>query len=88
MAAKTPDSVRVYNVGNLRKIVATFTTNDIDDNDTWASGIKSAIDWDVHTSIDGPQDTTIDSYTAATGTFTFASAANQTGRVVVWARGY
>jgi len=88
MAIKTPDSVRVNNVGNLRHIVATFSTNDIDDNDTWASGIKSAIDWDIHTSIDGPQDCTVDNYAAATGTFTFASAANQTGRLVIWARGY
>jgi len=88
MAEKTPDSVTSSNVGNLRLIVATFTTNDIDDNDTWVSGIKSAIAWDVQTSIDGPQDTTIDLYTASTGTFRFASAANQTGRVAVWARGY
>ncbi len=88
MAEKTPDSVVVNNVGNLRQIIATFETNDIDDNDTWVSGIKSALTWDVQTSVDGPQDCTIDLYTAATGTFRFASAASQTGRVVVWARGY
>jgi hypothetical protein len=88
MAEKTPDSIIVESEGSLRKIIATFTTNDIDDDDTWVSGIKSAIDWDVHTSIDGPQDCTIDAYDATTGTFTFGSAANQTGRVTVWCRGY
>jgi len=86
MAAKTPSSVRVLSSGDMRHIIATFT--DIDDNDTWASGIKSALDWDVHTSIDGPQDCTVDNYAAATGTFTFASAANQTGRLSIWCRGY
>jgi len=88
MAAKTPDSVVVESVGNLRKITATFSTNDIDDNDTWTSGIRSAVAWDVHTSIDGASDTAVDAYDATDGKFTFGSAANQTGRLVIWARGY
>jgi len=87
MAAKTPDSITRESCGDLIKFTAVFTTNDIDDNDTWASGIRSAIDWDVHTSIDGPQDCTIDDYDNETGIFTFASASSQTARVCVWAKG-
>lgn len=86
MAAKTPDTIRVSNAGDLRMIVATFSDTDIDDNDTWASGIKGAIAWDFQNSIDGPQDCTVDAY--SNGTFTFGSEANATGRLVIWARGY
>lgn len=88
MAEKTPDSVRVINNGSTRTIIATFETANIDDDDTWVSGIKSALHWDFESSIDGPQDCTVDAYTASTGTFTFASAADQTGRLVVTSRGY
>ena len=87
MAIKTPDSITRESCGDLIKFTATFSSTDIDDNDTWVSGIRSAIDWDVHTSVDGPQDCTIDNYDATTGTFRFASAASQTARVSVWAKG-
>ena len=56
MAVKTPDTVITENVGSLMLSIATFSSNDIDDNDTWASGIRSAVAWDVQQSIDGPQD--------------------------------
>lgn len=85
MPERTPTVVTRESCGDLIKFTATFT--DIDDNDTWVSGIRSAIDWDVHTSIDGPQNCTIDNYDATTGTFRFSSAANQTARVSVWAKG-
>ena len=88
MAAKTPDSVVPFSAGNMRGIIATFETANIDDNDTWTSGFKGALHWDFQNSIDGPQDCTVDSYTAATGEFRFGSVANATGRLVVWGRGY
>jgi len=43
MAAKTPDSVAIENTGSSTIHIATFSTNDIDDGDTWASGIKNII---------------------------------------------
>jgi len=87
-ADKTPDSVIVENIGSLTLTIATFTTNDIDDNDTWTPGIKSAVCYGVEPTIDGPQDTCIDAYDTTLGRFTFGSAANQTAKVWVMHRGY
>ncbi len=92
MAAKLPTSVNRISVGDKFLTVALFdgtvSSNDIDDNDTWASGIKSAVSWHVGPTIDGPQDCTIDAYDRSTGTFTFGSAANQTAFVFVYSYGY
>ena len=41
MAAKTPDSIDRVNLGSVNLLIATFETNDIDDGDTWASGLGS-----------------------------------------------
>lgn len=86
MAAKTPDSIITENLGSVKLTIATFSTNDIDDNDTWDSGIESAVLYGVEPTIDGPQDCTIDGYSA--GVFTFGSAANQTAKVWVMHKGY
>lgn len=86
MAAITPATIEVHNVGDLKFTIATFTT--IADNDTWASGIKSAVAWPVQSTIDGPQDCTIDAYDRTTGTFTFGSAAAQSGKVLVFSLDY
>ena len=88
MAAKLPTTIRKENLGSLRLIIANFdgtvSSNDIDDNDTWASGIKTIIGWPiVQTTVDGPQDCTIDAIDFATGDITFASAATQTAVVYV-----
>lgn len=92
MAAKTPTTVVVENLGSLKLVIANFdgtvSSNDIDDNDTWASGIKGALSYWVSSTIDGPQDCTIDAYDRTTGTFTFGSAANQTAFVHVLCRDY
>jgi len=86
MAAKTPDSVRVENIGSLRLIIAKFVTNDIDDNDTWASGVDEIVGWPIVQSIlDGPQDCTVDAISG--GTLTFGSAANQQAYVYILAKG-
>ncbi len=87
MAAKLPTSIRKENLGSLKLIIANFdgtvSSNDIDDNDTWATGITSIVGWPiVQSTIDGPQDCTIDAV-ATDGTLTFASAANQTAVVYV-----
>jgi len=90
MAEKTPTTVVRQNLGSINLIIATFdgtvSSNDIDDNDTWTSGITSMVGWPiVQSTIDGPQDCTIDAYTRSTGQFTFASAANQTAVVYILA---
>ena len=83
MAAKTPDSIREENLGSLRLIIAEFVATNIDDDDTWATGITSIIGWPiVQSTIDGPQDCTVDAKTAA-GVLTFASAADQTVYVYI-----
>lgn len=38
MAAKTPTNVKRYNMGSANLLVATFS--DLDDGDTWASGLS------------------------------------------------
>lgn len=91
MAAKLPTSIRKENIGSLTLIMALFdgtvSSNDIDDNDTWASGITSIVGWPIVVpTIDGPQDVAIDAVDYATGTITFASAANQTAWVYVLCR--
>lgn len=88
MAEKTPTSVTRINRGNVNTIVALFdgtvSSNDIDDNDTWTSGITNMVGWPrVVTTIDGPQDCCVDAYTRSTGQFTFGSAANQTAYVYI-----
>jgi hypothetical protein len=83
MADKTPDSVTAHNLGSLKLTIATFVSENIDDNDQWVSGIKSAVGYWTQQISDGPTDLNITSYTAATGTFLFDSAANVTCKVYV-----
>lgn len=89
MAAKTPTSVRRENLGSVNLMVALFdgtvSSNDIDDNDTWASGIAAGKivghPW-VAISSEGPNDCTIDAISDA-GEFTFSASATTTGVVYV-----
>ena len=81
MAAKTPDSIKTHNLGDLKLTIATFVTADIDDNDTWESGIKSAIGyWWVGIG-DNCYDVSVTS--VSDGTFTFDSAGTHTGKFYV-----
>ena len=52
MAAKTPDSILTENTGSSTMHIATFSTNDIDDGDTWTSGIPSVIGFWAHATDD------------------------------------
>jgi len=48
MAVKTPDTISIENTGSSTLHIATFS--DIDDGDTWASGIQNIIGyWAVAT---------------------------------------
>lgn len=91
MAAKTPTSIKKENLGSINMLIAVFdgtvSSNDIDDNDTWDTGLGTKIvGWPIVVStIDGPQDCTVDAI--SDGTLTFGSAANQTCVVYVYYRG-
>ena len=77
MAAKTPDRVDRTNLGACTLLIATFETNDIDDADTWASGLSSepVLGWWIQRLEDagtqGKEGTAV-AYSA--GTFTFYAA--------------
>jgi mannose/fructose/N-acetylgalactosamine-specific phosphotransferase system component IID len=83
MAAKTPDSTETYNLGSLKLTIANFTTTDIDDDDTWASGIVGYIG-SIWAGIgDNCFDVQITSVSAA-GAFVFDSAGSMTGKLLVF----
>ena len=87
MAAKTADSILKENVGSCTLYIATFSTNDIDDGDTWASGIPNVIGYWGNLTDDGTQEKEkidITLSTAATGAFTFnVGENNRTGMIYV-----
>ena len=81
MAAKTPDSLTKENLGSANLLIATFVSANIDDNDTWASGINSIIGYWWCGIGDNCYDVSITSTTS--GTFTFDSAGSMTGKFYV-----
>ncbi len=44
MAAKTPDAIYQDNLGSVNLIRAVFSTTNVDDADTWTSGITGIVD--------------------------------------------
>lgn len=44
MASKTPDSIYRHNVGELTLIRAVYSSTNVDDADTWDSGIDGIVD--------------------------------------------
>ena len=44
MAAKTPDTLKRVGLGSAMLNIATFSTANIDNGDTWATGMPSVID--------------------------------------------
>ena len=88
MAAKIPTTIRRENLGSINLLIADFDgtveSNDIDDNDTWATGLGTRIighPW-IAISSEGPNDCTVDGI--ASGTLTFSAAASTTGTVYVF----
>ena len=85
MAAKTPSSVKIASMGNLRLLVATFA--DLDDGDTWASGLTNQPVWNywAHDTDNPTTQASVGiacSYSA--GTFTLYPAEdNKTGKLFV-----
>ena len=84
MAAKTPDSVYTTSLGSFKLVIADFTTTNIDNDDTWTSGIKSKIaHWAGHTT--GNKLIAIDAYDTSDGKLTFAtnSGTDWTGQLCI-----
>jgi hypothetical protein len=89
MAAKLPTTLTKENLGSVNLYIANFdgtvSSNDIDDDDTWASGIKGIVAmWWAGTSDNG-YDVSFTSWDAD-GLITFDSAGTTTGRVFVIAK--
>jgi hypothetical protein len=83
MAAKTPSSVARHSSGSQTKIVATFT--DIDNGDTWASGLSTNVADYYMTRTDAKTTYTSAYVINSSGTFTFYTEEdNITGTVVVF----
>ena len=88
MGAKTADSLEKYNFGSMTLYVGNFSTNDIDDGDTWASGIPYPIAYWGNLTDDPTAQTNnalnIGLTTAATGAFAFYSGeSGRTGKIYV-----
>jgi len=86
MAAKTPDSILRESVGSLTLHIATFETNDMDNDDTWTSYIPGVVGWWA-VGTDDPTQTKegIDvSFTATNSVFTFRTGEdNREGKLFV-----
>lgn len=74
MAAKTPSTVRNLGpMGDCRLVQAIFT--DIDDTDTWASGLTGIIGFWAHDNDDPTTQASVGcAVTQSSGTFTFYPA--------------
>lgn len=85
MAEKTPDSVERLSMGSQTLLVATFSTNDIDDGDTWDTGLGTNAKYVWANGTDDPTQTKegIDC-SLSSGTITFSVGEdNRTGWVFV-----
>ena len=85
MAAKTPSSVIVDNLGSLNLIRAVFA--DIDNDDTWVSGIENIVDHWFNRTDDPTAGTEGVGLSNASGTVTFYTGEdNVTGTCFVLTR--
>lgn len=81
MAAKTPSSVKTYSMGDSFIKQATFT--DLDDGDTWASGLEGVKGyWIVRTDDPTTQASVGIAVGESSGTFTFYPAEDNSAAVL------
>jgi hypothetical protein len=87
MAEKTPDSVYRESVGSLTLLKCTFTSTDIDNDDTYASGLGSNVFgyWFNNTLTDtAAKDVHV---SESSGTFTFSTGEDDiTGHLYILAK--
>jgi len=87
MAAKTPDSIVIENVGSLTLRVCTFSTSDIDNGDTYTSGLEGVVGYWVQQTDDAGDTQFGIAVTEASGVFTFQTdEANKTGILFILSR--
>lgn len=87
MAAKLPDSIYRESVGSLTLLKCTFTTTDVDNDDTYASGLGSNVFgyWFNNTLTDTAAKEV--HVSESSGTFTFSSGEdNVTGYLYILAK--
>ena len=87
MAAKTPDTVKTESLGSLALLICDFTTTNIDNDDTYASGLSTNVVgyWFNNTLTDTAAKEVHASNSS--GTFTFSTGENDiTGQLYILAR--
>jgi hypothetical protein len=89
MAAKTPDKVYQDKLGSLRLVRAVFSTTNLDDADTYASGIDAVVDYWFSPKIDPSTNSSAGiNITHSSGTFTFYPGVdNMEGTLFILVRG-
>ena len=88
MAVKVPTTIYQESLGSLKLIIANFdgtvSSNDIDDGDTWASGINGIVGYWCNLTYNGTQTKEGCDVTLSTSTFTFnVGEDNKTGILYV-----
>lgn len=87
MAAKTPDSIIRENVGSLNLLICDFSTTNIDNEDTYATGLPNIVGCWFNASLDPTQGGEGMNIAESSGTLTFhAPENNVTGKLFILTR--
>ena len=87
MAEKSADSItKLGSIGDWSIYLAVFSDNDLDDNDTWDTGLQTVPFHFCQQTTEGPDDFCFDANSA--GTLTYAGKANNTGYVLLIGKDY
>lgn len=83
--AITPDKITAESFGNMKLLVAEFSTADVvDDGETWVSGLPNALAYWFNATNDGTQTNEAVDVSFSAGTFTFNTGEdNRTGTLYV-----
>jgi len=91
MAAKTPDSVQLESAGSLTLRIMDFSTTNIDNGDTYATGITSIVGTPIFSASKDPTqggEGMNVAWTASTGALVFHSPEEDvTGTLYIYSRG-
>jgi hypothetical protein len=83
--AITPDSVKAYNLGDVKLTVAKFVSQAATSGETWASGINSYLGCKWQGEGDNDYDVQV---SVSAGTFTFTAGSSQTGYLHIFSYDY
>lgn len=87
MAPKTPDSIIRENVGSLNLLICDFTTANIDDGDTYATGLPNIVAQWFNATKDVTQGGEGMNISESSGTLTFISPEDDvTGKLFILTR--